>query len=168
MRKKDVNGLRPCNTCGEVLSADSEHFYQKKNGALSSECRDCFRHRSSRNQKARHHAGGVDYHLSYIARSVRQRSRKTGVKCDIDAEFLKVLLKRQSSLCAISGIPLSFIKGQGHIPTNASVDRINSAKGYTKDNVHLVAHQVNTMKSNLSIDQLMDWCELVLKRRHNT
>jgi hypothetical protein len=168
MRKKDVNGFRPCNTCSELLSADSEHFYQKKDGSLSSECRNCFCQRSSRNQKVRHHAGGIDYHLSYIARGVRQRARKSGIKCNINAEFLKVLLERQGGLCAISGIPLSFIKGQGHIPTNASVDRIDSAEGYTKDNVQLVAHQVNTMKSNLSIDQLMDWCKLVLNRRHNT
>jgi hypothetical protein len=165
MRKKDVNGRRPCSTCGEILSADSEHFYQKKDGSLSSECRTCFRQRSSRNQKTRHYAGGKDYHMSYIARGVRQRARKSGVEGDIDAEFLKVLLKEQGRLCAISGIPLTFIKGQGHIPTNASVDRIDSTKGYTKDNVQLVAHQVNVMKLNLSIAQLIDWCRLVLKGR---
>jgi hypothetical protein len=100
-------------------------------------------------------------------RAARLRARKSGIKCDIDAEFLKGLLERQSGFCAISGIPLSFIKGHGHIPTNASVDRIDPTKGYTKDNVQLVARQINTMKSNLSIDQLMDWCELVLRTRHN-
>lgn len=164
MRKKDINGLRPCSTCGELLPADSEHFYRKKSGILSSECRNCFRQRSSRNQHARHHAGGVDYHLSYIVRGVRQRARKNALECNIDAEFLKTLLEKQDGLCAISKIPRTFTKGQGHISTNASVDRVDSSKGYTRDNVQLVAHQVNTMKSNLSINELIEWCKLVIKR----
>jgi hypothetical protein len=163
MRKKDIDGFRSCNTCGEIFPAASEHFYQKRSGILSSECRNCFRQRSSRNQHARHHGGGVDYHLSYIVRGIRQRARKSGMECEIDAEFLKILMEEQNGLCAISRIPLTFMKGQGHIPTNASVDRIDSKKGYTKDNVQLVANQVNTMKSNLNINQLIDWCKLVLQ-----
>ncbi len=84
------------------------------------------------------------------------------MECDIDAEFLKALLEEQGGLCAISGIPLTFVKGKGHIPTNASIDRMDSQKGYTKDNVQLVAHQVNTMKSNLSVNQLIEWCKSIL------
>lgn len=166
MRKKNTNGLRPCGTCGKMLSADPEHFYQKKDGGLSSECRDCFRQRSSKNQKTRHHAGGVDYHLSYITRGARQRAKQSGIEYDIDAEFLKVLLKQQGGLCAISRVSLTFIKGQGHIATNASLDRIDSARGYTKDNIQLVAHQVNTMKSNMSVNQLVAWCKSILEATH--
>ncbi len=165
MRQKNVNGFRPCSTCGEMLTAVPEHFYRKKDGSLSSECRDCFRRRSSKNQKKRHHAGGEDYHLSYLMRGVRHRARKGSIECDLDAGFLKILLSEQSGLCAISGIPLTFIKGHGHIPTNASVDRIDVTKGYAKGNIQLVAHQVNTMKSNLSLDQLIVWCKLILKEK---
>lgn len=165
MRKKDINGFRSCSTCRREFLANSEHFYPIRYGGLSSECRDCFRMRSSRNQKTRHHTGGVAYHLSYIARGVRVRARKQGVVCDIDADFLKTLLEKQGGLCAISRTPLTFFKGQGHIPTNASVDRIDPSKGYIKENVQLVAHQVNMMKSNLSIEELMGWCEAILKSR---
>lgn len=167
MRKKTINGLRPCSSCGEMLSANSEHFYQTKSGSLSSECRSCFRLRSSKNQKIRHHTGGVDYHLSYIMRGVRYRARKSNVECEIDAEFLNVLLKKQDGCCAISGITLTFEKGQGHISTNASVDRINPTRGYTSDNVQLVAHQVNTMKSNLNLSELITWCNLILNNNNN-
>ena len=98
-------------------------------------------------------------------RGVRHRARKGSIECDLDAGFLKILLSEQSGLCAISGIPLTFIKGHGHIPTNASVDRIDATKGYAKGNIQLVAHQVNTMKSNLSLDQLIVWCKLILKEK---
>jgi hypothetical protein len=162
MRNKNVNGLRPCSTCGAVLSATAEHFYQKKDGSLSAECRSCFRKRSSKNQKARHHGGSVDYHLVFITRNTRQRARKAGIEYDIDAEFIRTLLEAQRGRCAISGVQLTFTKGEGHISTNASIDRIDPSKGYTKDNVQLVACQVNTMKSNLSFTQLAEWCQLIL------
>lgn len=163
MRKKDVNGLRPCSTCGDVLSADVEHFYQKKDGSLSSECRHCFRQRSSRNQKTLYYAGGIDYHLAYITRNTRQRAKKEDIEYGIDIEFIHAVLEAQEGRCAISRVQLTCAKGEGHISTNASIDRIDPRKGYTKDNVQLVAYQVNTMKSNLSINQLVEWCQLILK-----
>lgn len=163
MRKKDFNGLRPCGSCGTLLVANGEHFYQHKDGYLSSECRTCFRQRSSRNQKARHYTGGVDYHLAYITRNTRQRAKKEGIEYDIDVEFIRILLEAQEGCCALSRVQLTFTKGEGHIPTNASIDRIDPCKGYTKDNVQLVAWQVNVMKSNLSTTQLAEWCQLILK-----
>jgi len=163
MRKKNVNGMRPCDTCNKIWTADAEHFYQTKDGILSSECRPCFRQRSSRNQKSRHHAGGTDYHLGYITRSTKQRAKKYGIAYDIDAHFISTLLKEQECCCAISKVKLTFTKGEGHIPTNASIDRIDPRKGYTKENVQIVAWQVNVMKSNLGTTQLAEWCQLILE-----
>src|SRR5262249_229518 len=92
MQLKTRNGFRPCSHCRNQYPADTEHFYQKKDGTLSSECRPCFRRRSSKNQKTRHHAGGLNYHLGYIARSARLRARKNQLPYNIDARFLAVLL----------------------------------------------------------------------------
>ena len=162
MQLKNLNGFRPCSHCGKVYAANAKYFYQKKSGILSSECRPCFRQRSSRNQKTRHHAGGVDYHLGYIASSARQRARKHKLAYDIDVRWLAFILRKQNGLCALSRVPLTFTKGAGHVSTNASIDRIDPNKGYTRENVQLVAHQVNTMKSNRSISELAEWCRLVL------
>jgi hypothetical protein len=163
MQLKTRNGLRPCGHCGQVFAADAEHFYQKKNGIWSSECRGCFRQRSSQNQKARHHSGGVSYHLAYIARSAKLRARKNRLEYEIDAHFLTSLLQKQDGCCALSRVLLTFAKGIGHVATNASIDRIDPNKGYTRDNVQLVAHQVNTMKSNRTLGELVEWCKLVLE-----
>jgi hypothetical protein len=73
-----------------------------------------------------------------------------------------IVLRNQRGLCALSGITLTFTKGKGHIPTNASIDRIDPAKGYIRGNVQLVACQVNTMKSNLSLPELVRWCQLII------
>jgi hypothetical protein len=162
MRLKTRNGIRHCGLCGKEYPATTEHFYQKKDGSLTSECRSCVRQRSSENQKVRHHAGGVKYHLAFIARSAKLRARKQGLTYDIDADYLATLLQRQKGLCAVSQVPMTFAKGTGHVPTNASIDRIDPNAGYTRKNVQLVAHQVNTMKSNLGLAALAEWCRLIL------
>lgn len=88
--------------------------------------------------------------------------KKDGITYDIDLHFISTLLKEQAYCCAISKVKLTFTKGEGHIPTNASIDRIDPRKGYTKDNIQIVAWQVNVMKSNLGTTQLAEWCRLVL------
>ena len=79
---------------------------------------------------------------------------------DIDLHFISTLLKEQAYCCAISKIKLTFTKGEGHIPTNASIDRIDPHKGYTKDNVQIVAWQVNTPTQEEVEDTLERYAEL--------
>ena len=52
---------------------------------------------------------------------------------------------------------------EGRVNTNLSIDRIDSAKGYTRDNVQLVTMVANQMKNDLAIDELVDICERVIK-----
>jgi hypothetical protein len=52
-------------------------------------------------------------------------------------------------------------KGRCH--TNLSIDRIDSAKGYTKDNVQIVCYIANTMKSNMNMSELLNICNNILK-----
>jgi hypothetical protein len=69
---------------------------------------------------------------------------------------------RQNGLCAITGIEMTRVTGSGRISTNISIDRIDSSKGYSKENIQLVCHAVNIMKSALPMDEFLDWCELAL------
>lgn len=46
----------------------------------------------------------------------------------------------------------------------ASLDRIDSSKGYTKDNVQLVAFIVNYMKNALSESEFLTICNGIVKK----
>lgn len=52
---------------------------------------------------------------------------------------------------------------EGRVNTNLSIDRINSSKGYTKDNVQLVTMAANQMKNDLTLDELIVMCSNIIK-----
>ena len=90
------------------------------------------------------------------------RSRKKGWPCDITIDFLRELWCKQNGLCALSKIPMTYIFNNGRIPTNLSVDRIDSSKPYFRDNIQLVCMAVNQMKSDLDNETLYKFCNALL------
>jgi len=55
--------------------------------------------------------------------------------------------------CPILGMPLYFHKGKAK-QDSISFDRIDSTKGYTKDNVIIISLRANQLKSNGSIEEI--------------
>lgn len=55
--------------------------------------------------------------------------------------------------CPVLGIPIYFHKGKAK-PDSISFDRIDSTKGYTKDNVIIISLRANQLKSNGSIEEI--------------
>jgi len=81
-------------------------------------------------------------------------------------EFLYGLLyTQQSNKCALSGLPISIsntVKGDmNRGETTASLDRINSTKGYSRDNVQWVHKTVNKMKMDLDESEFIGMCKAI-------
>ena len=51
---------------------------------------------------------------------------------------------------------------EGRVNSNLSIDRIDSTKGYSKDNVQLVCMAANQMKNDLSMEELTSLCSMIL------
>jgi len=106
----------------------------------------------------------------YLKSLCRKREDEKRSKLFTVDELMQVLIK-QDYKCALSGTQLSckmeldpnFVgKGKRHLwPTNVSIDRINSTKGYTIDNVQLVCVVLNVAKSNLPQNDYIEWCNKV-------
>lgn len=92
-------------------------------------------------------------------------SKKYGERKEISPEFLQKLYEKQNGLCAISGIEMSYVAGQGRIGTNISIDRIDPDKGYTQDNIQLVTCDVNRIKGVLSMNELYELCTNIIKNK---
>lgn len=92
-------------------------------------------------------------------------SKKIKERRDLSIDFLYELFLIQNGKCAISGRDMTYIAGEGRIPTNISIDRINSSIGYEEENIQLVCRQANVMKMELSHEELYSWCEDILTKR---
>lgn len=65
--------------------------------------------------------------------------------------------------CAYLKIPLTKIRGNGKVSTNASVDRIIPAKGYVKNNIQIISLRANRMKQDASKQELITFAKSTLE-----
>lgn len=93
-----------------------------------------------------------------LVSEIRNRARRKQLEFDLTAQFLWEMLQTQNSKCAISGIDISLDK-------NASVDRIDSSKGYTQNNVWWVHKDVNKMKMDLPLDYFLKMCSTIAQHK---
>jgi hypothetical protein len=107
---------------------------------------------------------------SFINR-ITSRSKKSNREVKINAEDIYDLWIKQDKKCSLSGLPIDFINiNQGNINRKeskydlictASPDRIDSNKGYTKDNVQLVHKDVNMIKKEYDQNYFLKLCQLI-------
>ncbi len=67
----------------------------------------------------------------------------------------------QEFRCALSGESLTFTATRSDTTATASLDRIDSSRGYTVDNIQWVHKRVNLIKQNLPEKELLDWCNKI-------
>lgn len=77
----------------------------------------------------------------------RQSAQKKYELFDLDVKYLLGLWSAQGGLCALTKKELAH---KFHTPFTVSVDRIDSQKGYIKENVQLVCQSANYAKSHFS------------------
>jgi len=95
----------------------------------------------------------------YITSLLTKQRREDG----LTREHIEELLEEQGGMCALSGEPLTFIRGAGSVATNASLDRIEAGGTYAKENVQIVCSAVNSFRRDLSIEEYVEWCCKVAK-----
>lgn len=91
---------------------------------------------------------------------VKKGAEKRGLEMTVTIEDAWKQYEKQNGHCALSGVEIGFGEDQ-----TASLDRIDSALGYTKSNVQWLHRDVNCMKWDLNQDKLVEWCELICKHK---
>jgi hypothetical protein len=74
------------------------------------------------------------------------------LKWDISEGYALEILTKQDNKCALSGFPLKFD------PRNASIDRIDSSRGYEEGNIQWVHKHINMMKFKYSQTYFVKMC----------
>ena len=135
--------------CGRELYVNK---YTLENGTSVS-CRKCFG-KTLMGEKNPNFRGFKDIPKSIISRGKR-RAKKIGMEWSLNMEQLHLLYHKQKKKCAMTNLPISFLD------KTASLDRVDSEKGYTMDNVQWVHKNVNLMKNGFELEYFTYICKLV-------
>lgn len=99
---------------------------------------------------------------THIVRSASgDKGRRQPVELSITIEEGWNLFIKQNKSCALTGLPITFPKKFKDRSWTASLDRIDSSKGYIKGNIQWVHKDINMMKRIYSQDHFIKMCTLV-------
>jgi len=144
-RDRSIIPLREisCGICGSVFRSNSTR------------ARFCSVHCSKKSTMRRYNArrATLEGHL------IRLRARPS--RSQLSQDYLLSLYAKQEGKCALSGVQMTWVVGQGQVSTNLSIDRIEAKGGYVEGNVRLICREVNLMRRDLPTVEFLKWCCLV-------
>lgn len=99
---------------------------------------------------------------------LKKTARKRGIEYNISNEYLWKLFIEQEGKCALTGHKIIFTRNfrNEDIKQTASLDRIDSSKGYVEGNVWWVHKDINQMKWSFTLDIFYKMCEDVINFRN--
>ena len=101
-------------------------------------------------------------HFNKIKRCAKRRN--IFFNNEVSIELLWNLFLKQNKLCALSGVELFFGRVHFTSETNASLDRIDSNKGYEIDNIQWVHKDINKLKDSFEQEYLFYLCTKITNK----
>lgn len=93
---------------------------------------------------------------------IKGNAKTRGLELAVTAEYVWNLFNKQGGKCALSGVELNLRTCDD---ITASLDRIDSKKGYIEGNVQWVHKDVNLAKMNMPNDSFITMCALVVQHQ---
>lgn len=149
--------IKTCSKCGQ--DKPSTDFYRHKaTKQLYGDCKNC------------HQVITGNRTINEYDKSPRHRlliSSKNGARFRKLVHTLTVEDIRTPKYCPILGIRLDYSRsklGRGKVKSNAAtIDRIDSSKGYTKENTHTISWIANRLKGNFTKEELLRFARGILR-----
>jgi hypothetical protein len=169
--------MKVCSDCFQTLHESSFYKHPQGKNGLNSCCKECSwkRTKQSRDSNRENYlAKKRDWtNKNYLLRAknfskdaksfLRTLLQGKPERKGLTINDLEDLLENQEGKCALTGVELTFVRGEGRIRTNASIDRISPGGPYIKENVRLVCRIANTIKLNMEDEELFWWCNKILE-----
>lgn len=130
-----------CSWCQEEKLINSEVFRYGKKPPVSCGCR---RKAGYTNPKSNPTKKNETRLLNYARRNAKRR----GEECSLELNDIVI-----PEYCPVLGIKLE-PGSHSHQDCSPSVDRIDSTKGYSKNNVWIISARANRIKNNATIEEI--------------
>lgn len=142
-------------SCGNKVSVTGQHLTRLKNSVKSCGCLKLIKGEAHRDWKGYKKFSGAFF--SRIRHGARTDLRPD-LEFNVTIQYLHDLFEKQKGLCKYSGIKLTIPEKWNDKHYTASLDRIDSGKGYVEGNVQWVHKDVNKMKNSYKEDYFLEMC----------
>ena len=130
-------GFRPCMKCLEMKPVSEFHRHAMCKGGINSVCKTCRKPASANNYLKQ----TTQYKLWYRA---KRRAKERSQEFNIQIEDIQI-----PSECPVFKTP--FVE---NTPYSASLDRIDSSKGYVLGNIQVISTRANILKNDATLKEL--------------
>lgn len=149
-------------SCGKIVKRSYESIINVKSNGFIARCDKNCPKKLKEMISYKYKIGEIP--LFYI-NGIKSNCLKRKMEFNLSGEYMDELFKKQNGKCALSGIEIGFdfyTKKENRNVT-ASLDRINSSKGYEEGNVQWIHKDVNFMKSDLDSNSFLNYCSIIAK-----
>lgn len=140
--------------CGNTKSVDGS-------GLKTGKTRSCGCLNKETNSK-RFWKGCGELSGKYMAQ-IRCRAKRYNRECSVSIKDCWNQFLKQKGICAMSGVTITLTRNNKN--QTASLDRIDSSKGYVKGNIQWIHKELQLMKSDLSEESFVNWCKTIAEYR---
>ncbi len=156
--RKNIVWIFECD-CGNVIEAQAtrvKNGHKHSCGCLHNEVAKSYR--MSKNPNWTGYEGIRGSHWSSIQRGAKERN----IEFSITIEYAWRIYTKQNGLCNLTKIPIGLdFRDSDKKEKTASLDRIDSTKGYIEGNVQWVHKTINYMKKDLKQEEFIRLCKLI-------
>lgn len=139
-----------------------EKFKEHQRDVILEKCKDIAELLRFRKKKTILAESGPNRYLGRRFTDWRHSAKKRDISWELSFEQILELFKKSDGLCFYSKVPLKL--NSGHRET-ISLDRIDSSKGYTIDNVVFCSTLVNRMKLDMTLTEFYHVMSSILANR---
>lgn len=140
--------MKTCPACNTEKAVDAFYKAALRSDGIEGWCKECIKEKRRIYRKsirgkeaARNHRLRIkeSKHAESLLRGAKRRAFDKGLPFELDVEWLESRLDK----CELSG--LDFVESNiPFMPLLASIDRIDSNKGYTKENSRVICYALNS------------------------
>lgn len=158
-----------CESCGTTFKREKREYKRNQKKGRKSYCSRSCSGRGNVGNIPKDKLGNVEnlkkgsqkdelspfrYHL--------RKSKSRNQEFNINLKYLKEVWENQKGKCIYTGVELEDWKDKGNNSMyTASLDRIDSNKGYVIGNVQFVSKNINYMKNSLSHEETVELCKII-------
>ena len=153
IKGEDGRYYKPCSSCGEMQSY-LRKTYAEHSLKVKKRCKAC----ANSDPDSNSHKGFYkDVLRCSFVHKYKANAELRSIEWNVSFDYLADLLIEQDFKCALTGFPIDAM----NLNNNASLDRIDSSKGYVEGNLQWVLSEVNMMKQQYSQDRFIEICKAV-------